>query len=77
MSKAPDPITAPPSPNGPYDATAPGTGDAQSDSEHVYDAAGNPEWVKVQEGGACDMSGRITGAWPGNGTSDAGAWKQA
>jgi hypothetical protein len=81
MSQSPAPVTAPPSPDGPYDSGAAGTGDSQSDSGHVYDAAGgagtSEPWVKVQKGGACDMSGRITGEWPGDGTSDGSAWSQA
>lgn len=81
MAKAPAPVTSPPPvPGQPYDAAAPGTGDAQSGAEHVYDAAGSTAgaWVKVQEGGAADFrTGQVTGKWPGNGTSSAGPWRQA
>lgn len=80
MAKAPAPITAPPAPNGPYDASAPGSGDAQSDPGSVYDAAGGTgrdAWVKVQDGGAADWrTGRVTGAWPTDGTSDGSKWTQ-
>ena len=78
MAEAPDPVTAAPAPNGPYDATASGAGDAQSDAAHVYDAAGSTggDWVKVQDGGACDMNGRVTGGWPDDGAGDGSAWVQ-
>lgn len=82
MANAPDPITSPPAvPGQPYDASAPGIGgDGQSTPTQVYAADGgsgaNP-WPKVQEAGAASWdNGQITGGWPGNGTSDGGAWKQ-
>jgi hypothetical protein len=81
MADAPAPITAPPAPDGPYDATAPGAGDAQSDTAHVYDAAGGSAkadpWPKIQEGGAADWrTGQVTGGWPDDGTSDGSKWNQ-
>jgi hypothetical protein len=82
MPRVPDPVTSPPEqPFQPYDAQAPGGGDAQSDSAAVYAAAGGgaggDPWVKIQDGGAADFrTGRITGDWPGDGASDGSAWKQ-
>jgi hypothetical protein len=81
MPSAPKPITSPPSvPGQPWDATAPGSGGSQTQSETVYDAtggahAGDP-WPKVADGGAADSSGAVSGGWPGDGTSDGRAWKQ-
>ena len=76
MADAPDPITAPPAQGfQPYDATAPGGGDAQSAPESIYAAAGGSgaePWVKVQAAGAVGSPG----TWPDDGTSSAGAWKQ-
>ncbi len=83
MPQVPSPVTSPPAqPFQPYDATAPGTGDAQSDATTIYDSAGGGgrggQWVKVQEGGAADpATGRVTGGWASDGTSDGGKWKQA
>ena len=81
MANAPNPITSPPSvPGQPYSATAPGSSDSQSTSEHVYDAAGGPgagePWVKVQDGGAAGPNGTVSGSWSGDGASSGGAWKQ-
>lgn len=82
MADAPDPITSPPAQAGqPYSAQASGPGrPSQSAPTQVYDAdggSGADPWPKIQEAGAADWStGRITGGWPGNGTSDGGAWKQ-
>lgn len=82
MPRVPSPVTSTPEvPGQPYDATAPGTGDAQSDAERVYASAGgkgSPDpWPKIQDGGAADMAtGRVTGDWPSDGTSDGRAWKQ-
>lgn len=82
MPKAPPPITSPPPvPGQVYDATAPGSGDAQSASGTIYDASGgsgSEAWPKIQEAGAIDPgTGKVKGGWPGNGTSDGGKWKQA
>lgn len=83
MPDAPNPITSPPRvPGQPYDATAPGGGDAQTSAETIYNAAGGPgsaePWVKVRDGGAADMSSGASrpGSWPGDGASDGGKWKQ-
>lgn len=83
MADVPDPVTSPPALGfQPYDATAPGSSDAQSNPATVYNAAGGSgsgdPWPKVQEGGAADFrTGRVTDGWPGNGASSAGPWKQA
>lgn len=82
MADAPSPITSPPAkPWQPYDASAPGAAEDQTVATAIYDAAGStggPEpWVKIQDGGAADMSGKATaGKWPGNGTSTDGGWTQ-
>lgn len=83
MARAPDPITSPPDvPGQPYDSQASGSGDAgQSVPEQVYNAAGGSgsadPWPKIQEGGAADWrTGKVTGEWPADGTSDGTAWKQ-
>jgi hypothetical protein len=83
MPAAPDPITSPPAvPGQPYSAQDSGPAqESQSAHEHVYDAdgghgSGDP-WPKIQDAGAADMNtGRVTGGWPDDGTSDGGAWKQ-
>ena len=81
MADAPDPITSPPAqPWQPYDAAAVSIGDdGQSVSAQVYAAKGGSgadPWPKVNEGGAIDMnSGKVSGGWPGNGTSSDGGWK--
>jgi hypothetical protein len=82
MADAPKPITSPPAqPWQPYDACAPGAAEDQTAPTTIYDAAGSTSgsepWVKVQEAGACSMEGETAGGdWPGDGTSDGGAWKQ-
>lgn len=82
MPRVPDPVTSPPDqPFQPYDAQQPGAAESQSDPATIYDAAGggsaSDPWVKVQDGGAADWrTGRVTGEWPSDGTSDASAWKQ-
>jgi hypothetical protein len=82
MPDAPDPVTSPPNvPGQPYDATASGSGDAQSAPTTVYNATGGPgssdPWPKVQDGGAADWrTGKVTGRWPADGTSDGSAWSQ-
>jgi hypothetical protein len=83
MAKAPEPITSPPPvPGQPYDATVSGPGrPSQSAPTQVYDADGGSAsaeaWPKIQEAGAANWAtGHIDGGWPGNGTSDAAAWKQ-
>lgn len=81
MPDAPAPITSPPAqPWQPHDPSADYPGDGgQSVAEHVYDAkggSGDDPWPKVNEGGAADwQTGKVTGGWPGNGTSSAGPWK--
>jgi hypothetical protein len=81
MPDAPDPVTSPPAqPFQPWDPSSAYPGDdGQSTPEHVYDAKGGPgsadPWPKIQEGGAADASGKVSGGWPGNGTSSAGPWK--
>jgi hypothetical protein len=83
MPAAPDPITStPPVPGQPYDAQASGPAQSsQSSEEQVYDAdggkgSGDP-WPKIQDGGAADFrTGKVTGTWPTDGTSDGSAWKQ-
>lgn len=81
MPDGPAPITGTPMlPYQPYDATAEGTSDTAQGAGSVYD--GNPGsdptgWAKLKDGGAVDMStGKITGGWPDNGTSDGSGWKQ-
>ena len=79
MAKAPSPVTSPPPlPFQPYNAAAPEEVPAQTGPLNVYDATsgGAQPWLKIAEGGACDSSGRSDGTWPGNGTSDGGAWTQ-
>jgi hypothetical protein len=81
MPDAPDPITSPPAQ--PWQPWDPGAAyisdDGQSVAEHVYDAKGGSgadPWPKVNEGGAIDpATGKVSGGWPGNGTSSAGPWK--
>ena len=82
MADAPKPVTSPPAqPWQPYDATAPGASEDQVTAGTIYDsvsgdADGGP-WRKIQDGGACDSSGRATaGDWPGDGASSSGGWKQ-
>jgi len=81
MPDAPNPITAAPAASWqPYDATAPGAAEDQTAPETIYDSVpgdtmGGP-WRKIQDGGAIDMTGKVTGEWPGDGTSDGSAWKQ-
>lgn len=80
MPDAPNPITSPPAhPYQPYDATAPGSNDSQSDPTTVYDAAGgsgSDPWVKIQEAGAAGRDGTVTGGWPDDGDSSGAQWKQ-
>lgn len=83
MPDAPDPITAPPAlPWQPYDATAPGAPEDQTEPTTIYDAVGGSgrdghPWVKIQDGGASNAQGLTTaGEWPGNGDSTDGGWKQ-
>lgn len=82
MADAPKPVTSPPAlPWQPYDAQAPGAPEDQTAPETIYDAAGSaggPQpWIKIQDGGAADASGKATAEeWPGDGTSDGSAWKQ-
>lgn len=82
MADAPKPITSPPAlPWQPYDATAPGAAEDQVVATTIYDAvagdaAGGP-WRKIQDGGAAGPRGEaVADAWPGNGTSSDGGWKQ-
>lgn len=84
MASAPDPITSPPPvPGQPYDATAASPSrPSQSTPTQVYAGDGGPgageAWPKIQGAGAADWrTGQVTGDWPGNGTSDGSAWKQA
>jgi hypothetical protein len=65
----------------PYKATAPGAAEDQTAPTTIYDAAGGAgtaePWVKIQDGGACDSSGRaMADAWPGDGASTSGGWEQ-
>ena len=80
MAQAPSPITSPPAqPWQPYDATAGGRPEDQTEPETIYDGSGgsgNDPWPKVQEAGAADSTGKVTGGWSGNGTSDGNVWKQ-
>jgi hypothetical protein len=80
MADAPDPITSPPAqPWQPYSAASVSIGDdGQSVSGQVYDAkggSGSDPWPKVTEGGAADGNGKVSGGWPGNGSSSAGPWQ--
>jgi hypothetical protein len=82
MPDAPNPITSPPAqPWQPYDAAAPGAAEDQVTATTIYDAvsgdsAGGP-WRKIQDAGACGPQGEATSdAWPGNGASSDGGWKQ-
>ena len=82
MADAPHPITSPPRvPGQPYDATRSGAAEDQTAATTIYNAVGGSgaaePWVKIQDGGAADSSGRAAaGAWPGNGDSSDGGWKQ-
>jgi hypothetical protein len=82
MPDAPSPITSPPRvPGQPYNASAPGAAEDQVAPTTIYNAAGGAgagePWVKIQDGGAIDSSGRATaGDWPANGDSTDGGWKQ-
>lgn len=81
MPSVPKPVTSPPNtPFQPYDATSPGGSDAQSAPTTIYDAAGGSgagePWVKVQDAGHSGDFKASDGTWPGDGTSDASAWKQ-
>jgi hypothetical protein len=82
MADAPSPITSPPAlPWQPYDATASGAAEDQVVATTIYDSvagdSGGGPWRKIQDGGAADSSGRASaGAWPGNGASSDGGWKQ-
>ena len=63
----------------PYDATKGGSSPGASEQEHVYDGnqgADGTGWEKLSDGGAMDMSGKVSGGWPGNGSSDGSAWTQ-
>jgi len=82
MPDAPNPITSPPALAWqPYDASAPGAAEDQTAPTTIYDAvpgdsAGGP-WRKIQDGGACDSSGRASAeSWPDNGASSDGGWRQ-
>ncbi len=81
MPDAPSPITSPPAQSWqPYDAGRPGAGEDQTAATTIYDAvpgdSGGP-WRKIQDGGAASPEGVASaGAWPANGTSTDGGWKQ-
>lgn len=82
MPDAPNPITSPPAqPWQPYDASAPGAAEDQVAPTTIYDAvpgdsAGGP-WRKIQDAGAAGPAGEAAAdAWPGNGASGDGGWKQ-
>jgi hypothetical protein len=82
MADAPNPITSPPAQSWqPYDATAPGAAEDQTAPTTIYesvagDSAGGP-WRKIQDGGAAGGHGEaVADAWPGNGASGDGGWKQ-
>lgn len=82
MADAPTPITSPPAqPWQPYNAAAPGAAEDQTEALTIYAAAGGAgsaqPWVKIQDGGHANASGLASaGAWPGDGASDGGMWKQ-
>lgn len=82
MADASGPITSPPSqPWQPYDATDSGASEDQVAATTIYepvsgDAGGGP-WRKIQDGGASSPEGVAqAGAWPANGSSTDGGWKQ-
>jgi hypothetical protein len=81
MPQVPAPVEGTPNlPYQPYDASAEGTSDTAPGPGQVYDGNSGADptgWEKLRDGGAADMSsGRVTGGWPDNGTSDGSAWKQ-
>lgn len=81
MPDGPAPIVGTPNlPYQPWDATEEGSADTASGATHVYDGNDGSDptgWVKIKDGGAADMStGKASGMWPDNGTSDGSAWKQ-
>lgn len=74
------PVTANPDlPWQPYEATKEGNSPAAEVQGRVYDGnqgADATGWQKLVDGGAMGMNGKLTGGWPGNGTSDGSAWTQ-
>lgn len=83
MPDVPSPVTSPPRvPGQPYDARVSGAEDAsQSTPAAVYAGTGGSgaaePWPKVQDGGSADFrTGRVTGTWPTDGSSDGSTWKQ-